>query len=88
MTAVITYLMKKMIRMIPSSSRRDCYYPAGVMVFYERDGDTDYWRVKHKWARTREEALVMMKEHLEYFIRYIKDIRSAEIRRCADAYER
>lgn len=48
----------------------------------------DFWRVKHKWARTKEEALVMMKEHVEYFMRYIKDIRSAEIRRCADAYER
>ena len=70
------------------SSKRDCSYPAGVMVFYERDGDTDYWRVKHMWARTKEEALVLMKEHVEYFMRYIKDIRSAEIRRCADAYER
>ena len=64
------------------SSKRDCYYPSDVMVFYERDGDTDYL------ASTKEEALVMMKEHVEYFMRYIKDIRSAEIRRCADAYER
>lgn len=67
----------------------DCSYPDGVMVFYERDdADTEYWHVKHKWARTKEDALVMMKEHLDYFMRYIKDIRSAEIRRCADAYER
>ena len=72
-----------------SSVERDCAYPDHVMVFYENDGDSlEYWHVKHKWARTKEDALVMMKEHVEYFMRYIKDIRSAEIRRCADAYER
>lgn len=70
------------------SSARDCSYPDGVMVFYERDSaNTEYWHVKHKWARTREEALVLMKEHLDYFIRYVKERRGAEIRRCADAYE-
>ena len=65
-----------------------CSYPDGVMVFYERDENTEYWHVKHKWARTKEEALILMKEHINYFMRYIKDSRSAEIRRCADAYER
>lgn len=70
-----------------SSAERDCSYPDHVMVFYENDGDSEYWHVKHKWARTKEEALVMMKEHLKYFMRYIKRRRSEEIRRCADAYE-
>lgn len=70
------------------SAERDCSYPDHVMVFYENDGDSEYWHVKHKWARTKEEALVMMKEHLDYFMRYIKERRGEEIRRCADAYER
>lgn len=70
------------------SADGSCSYPDNAMVFYERDEDCkDTWRVK-KWARTKEEALVMMKEHINYFMRYIKDQRSAEIRRCADAYER
>lgn len=71
-----------------SSVERDCAYPDHVMVFYENDDGSEYWHVKHKFARTREEALVMMKEHLEYFINFIKEKRFAEIRQCADDYER
>jgi len=69
------------------SSEKDCSYPDNVMVFYERDGNSEYWHVKHKYARTKEQALVMMKEHLKYFMRYIKEKRKEEIRWCADAYE-
>lgn len=70
-----------------ASDERDCSYPDHVMVFYENDENTEWWHVKHKWARTKEEALVMMKEHLDYFIRYVKERRSSEIKQCAFAYE-
>jgi len=69
------------------SSEKDCSYPDNVMVFYERDGNSEYWHVKHKYARTKEQALRMMEEHLKYFMRYIREKRKEEIRWCADAYE-